>query len=219
MSKGLYRYFLGTSLFFIVMALSFVRIWENNNQQFWLSIWYSDRFFVFGILIILSVGFAIIDKETGSTTPIRFFTRKRYAFTQLGHYLLLSWLVISSYELFFLIASQLNKRALESINKWMIVNHFLHFLCGAFLVASMILVLQRVNISIIAKHASIIIFILFIIEIFFWASFAKNSGFPINKIIFGWIFDDSWWSLLGLFIGSMIFGLLSAVLIKRKDFL
>lgn len=47
MSKGLYRYFLGTSLFFIVMALSFVRIWENNNQQFWLSIWYSDRFFCF----------------------------------------------------------------------------------------------------------------------------------------------------------------------------
>ena len=64
MSKGLYRYFLGTSLFFIVMALSFVRIWENNNQQFWLSIWYSDRFFVFGICGNYTI---IVIKKRGKT--------------------------------------------------------------------------------------------------------------------------------------------------------
>lgn len=101
----------------------------------------------------------------------------------------------------------------------MIVNHFLHFLCGAFLVVSLVLVLQRTNLLIITKHASMILFLLFILEIFFWASFAKNSGFPMKKIILGWIFDDSWWSLLGLFIGSTLCVLLSEVLIKRKDFL
>lgn len=219
MSKGLQRYFLGVLLFFTVNAMAFVKIWENNNQQFWLSIWYSDRFFVFGILTALLIGFSIIDKEIETAAPIRFSTRKKYARTQLESYLLISWLVISIYGLFFFITSQLNRQALESINLWMIVNHFLHFLCGAFLVVSLVLVLQRTNLLIITKHASMILFLLFILEIFFWASFAKNSGFPMKKIILGWIFDDSWWSLLGLFIGSTLCVLLSEVLIKRKDFL
>lgn len=219
MSKGLQRYFLGVLLFFIVNAMAFVKIWENNNQQFWLSIWYSDRFFVFGILTALLIGFSIIDKEIETAAPIRFSTRKKYARTQLESYLLISWLVISIYGLFFFITSQLNRQALDSINLWMIVNHFLHFLCGAFLVVSLVLVLQRTNLLIITKHASMILFLLFILEIFFWASFAKNSGFPMKKIILGWIFDDSWWSLLGLFIGSTLCVLLSEVLIKRKDFL
>lgn len=219
MNKGLQRYFLGVLLFFTVNAMAFVKIWENNNQQFWLSIWYSDRFFVFGILTALLIGFSIIDKEIETAAPIRFSTRKKYARTQLESYLLISWLVISIYGLFFFITSQLNRQALESINLWMIVNHFLHFLCGAFLVVSLVLVLQRTNLLIIAKHASMILFLLFILEIFFWASFAKNSGFPMKKIILGWIFDDSWWSLLGLFIGSTLCVLLSEVLIKRKDFL
>lgn len=219
MSKGLQRYFLGVLLFFTVNAMAFVKIWENNNQQFWLSIWYSDRFFVFGILTALLIGFSIIDKEIETAAPIRFSTRKKYARTQLESYLLISWLVISIYGLFFFITSQLNRQALDSINLWMIVNHFLHFLCGAFLVVSLVLVLQRTNLLIITKHASMILFLLFILEIFFWASFAKNSGFPMKKIILGWIFDDSWWSLLGLFIGSTLCVLLSEVLIKRKDFL
>lgn len=219
MSKGLQRYFLGVLLFFTVNAMAFVKIWENNNQQFWLSIWYSDRFFVFGILTALLIGFSIIDKEIETAAPIRFSTRKKYARTQLESYLLISWLVISIYGLFFFITSQLNRQALDSINLWMIVNHFLHFLCGAFLVVSLVLVLQRTNLLIITKHASMILFLLFILEIFFWASFAKNSGFPMKKIILGWIFDDSWWSLLGLFIGSTLCVLLSVVLIKRKDFL
>ena len=218
MSKGLQRYFLGVLLFFTVNAMAFVKIWENNNQQFWLSIWYSDRFFVFGILTALLIGFSIIDKEIETAAPIRFSTRKKYARTQLESYLLISWLVISIYGLFFFITSQLNRQALDSINLWMIVNHFLHFLCGAFLVVSLVLVLQRTNLLIITKHASMILFLLFILEIFFWASFAKNSGFPMKKIILGWIFDDSWWSLLGLFIGSTLCVLLSEVLIKRKDY-
>ena len=219
MSKGLQRYFLGVLLFFTVNAMAFVKIWENNNQQFWLSIWYSDRFFVFGILTALLIGFSIIDKEIETAAPIRFSTRKKYARTQLESYLLISWLVISIYGLFFFITSQLNRQALDSINLWMIVNHFLHFLCGAFLVVSLVLVLQRTNLLIITKHASMILFLLFILEIFFWASFAKNSGFSMKKIILVWIFDDSWWSLLGLFIGSTLCVLLSEVLIKRKDFL
>ena len=102
MSKGLQRYFLGVLLFFTVNAMAFVKIWENNNQQFWLSIWYSDRFFVFGILTALLIGFSIIDKEIETAAPIRLSTRKKYARTQLESYLLISWLVISIYGLFFL---------------------------------------------------------------------------------------------------------------------
>ena len=213
-----YRYYFCTLLIFY-SGLSFWMIWINESNTLWLGSWNSDKLFIFFILIPLIIGYSIIDRSIEISTPLRFDTRKRYHSYQLLNYWSLTLIVISIFFSMFLISSFWLQYAFSSVTLFKMLNMIARFFIGGLLASNFSLLFQRTNFSILSKNGSLCTFICMFTELFLFVTLAKNTGFPFDKIIFAWIFDESIFGIFILLLLTLFSYFILFRLIKKKDFI